>query len=119
MSEEVTLKMNFKCDIETENKRIYKKDEFIVAMDDYVNRDYSFVSSTVDQTIPAIRLTDVIGMINSYKIEDDGSIFVSFNKMKEFDHNKFDLTTYLLGDIRKDKSIDIKKIIYLFLTEKE
>jgi len=103
--------LNYKVDEHTVNGHIYPKEVLIKAFDSRLkNGPFPVIPSSKDINNGFVPVSKYIGLVQSYEIEDDGTVYFEvkpietpFGKMMEDMLKVFKLTTVGVGMLKRDK----------------
>lgn len=128
MSRETKIvKLNYKADESTVNGRIYKKEDIEKAFNNTLKRHEVPIVRNCDELYridsdtgihsPIVCFKDIIGFFEGYEIKEDGEINIKVKPIidTELFDGYYNLSTCIMGEVRKDCSVDINIVIGFFI----
>jgi len=122
-----TIRMNYKAIEPTKLGRIYRKEDLVKMFDTALENTSTPVVRNASELYekdeelgvykPIVSYNDIIGFFKGYEIKEDGEIHIKILPVINtdlFDGN-FSVCTGVIGNIRKDKSVELESLVGFFL----
>lgn len=114
------VRVNFNVDEPTINGRIYPKEVFKKAMDEWMTRTVKVCYDWMG-AVEKPDLMSMIGQVSSYEITDDNKIMLTTQMLPRFNEQVeelADFTLAILGTVNEDNTVNVKSISHAYLTPK-